>query len=133
MATGAGSGIGRAIAQKLARDGAAVAIWDINQQSAEETQRLVNADGGRAIAVAWTAPSRRTSPPASELGPITILMNNAGITGTVPSSICRSTTWIAMEYAAQNVTVNMVPPASSIRRCCVHRPSMWTPTRPRCR
>ena len=50
VVTGAGSGIGRAIALRLAEDTAKVAIWDINLAGAEETAELVRAAGGTALA-----------------------------------------------------------------------------------
>jgi NAD(P)-dependent dehydrogenase (short-subunit alcohol dehydrogenase family) len=50
IVTGAGSGIGRSTAQRLAADGAAVLVADINLAGAEETVALVQAAGGRATA-----------------------------------------------------------------------------------
>jgi NAD(P)-dependent dehydrogenase (short-subunit alcohol dehydrogenase family) len=50
IVTGAGSGIGRATARRMAAEGAAVVVADINVESAKETVALVEADGGRAIA-----------------------------------------------------------------------------------
>ena len=89
VVTGAGSGIGRAIALRLAEDTAQIAIWDINAAGAEETARLVREGGGTAIAVtvdcsdgpAIKAAAERTR---SELGPIAILVNNAGIAPFTP-------------------------------------------------
>jgi len=52
MATGAGSGIGRAAAQIMAREGARLLLADINLASAEETVDLVRGAGGEAAAVA---------------------------------------------------------------------------------
>ncbi len=49
--TGAGAGIGRAIAQALAAEGARVAVTDINEEGAQETVRLIEAAGG--VARAW--------------------------------------------------------------------------------
>jgi 2-hydroxycyclohexanecarboxyl-CoA dehydrogenase len=82
--TGAGSGMGRSMALRLAEDEAAIAVWDINGEGAEETVRLIAEAGGKAIAVtadcsdpaAIKAAADRTR---AELGPITILINNAGI------------------------------------------------------
>ena len=89
MVTGAGSGIGRAIALRLAEDTAKVAIWDINAAGAEETAELVRTAGGTAIAIdadcsdkaAIHAAAERTR---TELGPIAILVNNAGIAPFTP-------------------------------------------------
>ena len=50
VVTGAGSGMGRAIAVRLAADGAAVAIWDINGPGAAETAKLITEAGGAALA-----------------------------------------------------------------------------------
>lgn len=49
--TGAGAGIGRAAALAFAREGASVAVADIDEPANTETARLIEADGGRAIAV----------------------------------------------------------------------------------
>jgi NAD(P)-dependent dehydrogenase (short-subunit alcohol dehydrogenase family) len=49
--TGAGSGIGRASALEFGREGARVVVADINSPGAEETVKLITAQGGRAIAV----------------------------------------------------------------------------------
>lgn len=84
VVTGAGSGIGRAIAIRLAEDTAKVSIWDINAEGAEETARMVRDAGGTALAItadcsdkdAIKAAADRTR---AELGPIAILVNNAGI------------------------------------------------------
>lgn len=81
--TGAGSGIGRAIARRLGSVGARVAVGDINFQGAQQTEQLVRADGGEALAVhvditqfdAVQAAVRRTR---ETLGPVGILVNNAG-------------------------------------------------------
>jgi NAD(P)-dependent dehydrogenase (short-subunit alcohol dehydrogenase family) len=52
VVTGAGSGIGRAIAAALAARGARVAALDIDEPAARETATAITAGGGRAIAVA---------------------------------------------------------------------------------
>ena len=48
IVTGAGQGIGRAIAQVLAREGAAILVADVNREAGEETCELINSAGGRA-------------------------------------------------------------------------------------
>lgn len=51
LVTGGGSGIGRAACQRLAQEGAAVAVVDLNGDGARQTVSLIEAAGGRAIAV----------------------------------------------------------------------------------
>jgi len=89
VVTGGGSGIGRAVAQRLARDNAAIAIWDLNEQGASETAALITAAGGNAVALRVDAADAAAIKGAADktraaLGPITIIVNNAGITGNVP-------------------------------------------------
>ena len=84
VVTGGGSGIGRAIATRLAADGAAVAVLDRNRSSAEEVAAAVTADGGTAIGVEVDVTDRggveaAVAHVAESLGAPTILVNNAGI------------------------------------------------------
>jgi 2-hydroxycyclohexanecarboxyl-CoA dehydrogenase len=85
MVTGAGRGIGEAIADALAADGAAVAVCDLDGESAAKTAAgLAERHGGRTAGVpvdiadsaAVRAAVRRAE---SELGPVDILVNNAGV------------------------------------------------------
>lgn len=50
LVTGAGSGIGRAVAQRLAREGAAVVVLDRSKRAAEESAKMIEAEGGAALA-----------------------------------------------------------------------------------
>src|SRR4051795_5772609 len=82
--TGAGSGIGRAIAAGYAREGARVVVLDVNADAAAETaQQILNA-GGKAQAFALDVTDREACRAmaktiAREVGTISILVNNAGI------------------------------------------------------
>jgi 2-hydroxycyclohexanecarboxyl-CoA dehydrogenase len=89
IVTGAGSGLGQATAKRLAREGAAVAVWDINEAGARRTVDDIVAADGRAIASRVDVSSRAQIDAGvqhahAELGPVTILVNNAGMTGFVP-------------------------------------------------
>ncbi len=88
LVTGGGGDIGRAIALRWAQTSEAVAIVDIDQHAADETARLVEAAGCRAMAIrADVASSLETAAFVeaieSGLGPIAIFANNAGIEGVV--------------------------------------------------
>jgi len=89
VVTGAGSGIGRAIAVRLARDEAAIAVLDLNGDGAAETAKLITDAGGTALALTVDCSSEAAIKAAAatiraEFGPITILVNNAGIATFVP-------------------------------------------------
>ena len=80
LVTGAGSGIGRAIAQRFAQAGALVHVADIDAVGGAETVELVTATGGRAEFIALDVADEATAGAlASRLGALDILVNNAGI------------------------------------------------------
>jgi len=84
IVTGAGRGIGRAIALELARQGADLVIAELDQAGAKRTAEEVGALGRRAVAVPTDVTSRAdlramVDRAKVELGRIDILVNNAGI------------------------------------------------------
>ncbi|GAA4260341.1 SDR family NAD(P)-dependent oxidoreductase [Dactylosporangium darangshiense] len=89
IVTGAARGIGAAVAKRLARDGFAVAVIDLREDDCAGTMEAITAAGGSAMAVgadvadeaAVTAAVARV---AAELGPPTVLVNNAGIGPRAP-------------------------------------------------
>jgi NAD(P)-dependent dehydrogenase (short-subunit alcohol dehydrogenase family) len=52
LVTGGASGIGRATAMVMAREGARVAVSDLSKEGLEATVALINAAGGQSIAIA---------------------------------------------------------------------------------
>ena len=85
IVTGGGSGIGAAVSRRLAADGAAVAVFDLDGESAAAIASAIEAEGGNAIAVACDVADRAAIEAGvvetiERLGPPTILINNAGIT-----------------------------------------------------
>ena len=82
VVTGAGQGIGRAIARRLARDGFAIAIVDINADALAEVKREIEAQGAETLAM--TADLTRLEEVqkvithSAEWGQLSVLVNNAG-------------------------------------------------------
>jgi 3-oxoacyl-[acyl-carrier protein] reductase len=84
LVTGAGQGVGQGIVRVLARQGAAVAVNDLEADRAEATVALVEEDGRKAVAVAFDvtdidAVRAGVLDVEAALGPVDILVNNAGI------------------------------------------------------
>src|SRR5687768_8902738 len=86
IVTGGASGIGLAISERLAQDGAAVALFDRAGDAAEAAAAKIAADGGTALGVSVDVTDRAqidagVEQTASRLGRPTILVNCAGLDG----------------------------------------------------
>ena len=116
IVTGAGQGIGRAIAMSYAREGARVVVADFNEEMGSETVRLIEADGGTAI-FSFGDVSKEESVKAmvdeavSTYGRLDIACNSAALSrGSGPIheyersvfdqtlEMCLTNTWLCMKY-----------------------------------
>lgn len=84
VVTGAASGIGRAIAERYAREGAQVAIADLNRASADTVVAAIQAAGGEAMAVAMDVTDEQAVDRGMEAvikhwGRLDVMVSNAGI------------------------------------------------------
>jgi 3-hydroxybutyrate dehydrogenase len=84
LITGAASGLGKAIAELYAKNGAAVAIADINQQAADAAAAEIKATGGKAIGIAMDvtnedAVNAGTDKTVEAFGSLDVLISNAGV------------------------------------------------------
>jgi 2-hydroxycyclohexanecarboxyl-CoA dehydrogenase len=82
IVTGGGSGIGRQICRRFAEEGSEVAVFDINEEGAAETVRIIAADGGKAFAhrvdITDRAAVDKAVAEVEGRGPVDVLVNNAG-------------------------------------------------------
>jgi NAD(P)-dependent dehydrogenase (short-subunit alcohol dehydrogenase family) len=83
LVTGAGAGIGRAVAQRLAREGAAVVLADVDEYSGLGAVREIESEGGRAAFVladvaSEADASRMVAFAQDRFGSLDVLVNNAG-------------------------------------------------------
>lgn len=118
--TGAASGIGRASAQLFAAEGAQLLIADWAEEGLTETRKLIEAAGGKAIAMKVDAGSEAdvramVERAVAELGGVDVCFANAGISGTQ---------WFAQDTTVEEfqsvVRVNLIGPFLAIKLCLPH-------------
>lgn len=89
VVTGAAAGIGAACSKRLAQDGIAIGVLDLDEERCADTVDAIRTSGGNAAALAADVSNRKQVQAAlakcrEALGPITILVNNAGVTDFTP-------------------------------------------------
>ena len=92
LVLGGGGGLGRAIAVSLAREGANVALGDVNAEALAQSQDAVTAAGGRALAIEWNLADHASFEKhftgiEKTFGPVDILVNNTGGPPPTPASV----------------------------------------------
>jgi meso-butanediol dehydrogenase / (S,S)-butanediol dehydrogenase / diacetyl reductase len=119
IVTGAAQGIGRAIARRLAQDGFAVAIVDINADALDEVKKEIEGLGAKALALKADLTKldeiQKVVDRSAEWGQLTVLVNNAGrviitpfleVTGDEWDTIMTlnlKTVFFAMQFAARHM------------------------------
>jgi 2-hydroxycyclohexanecarboxyl-CoA dehydrogenase len=98
IVTGAASGIGLATAERFVREGANVAVWDINEEGAQRAANDLKSAGVKVIASRVDVSNRQQVNAAverfhKEIGQVNIIVNNAGITHFQPFMEMTDETW----------------------------------------
>lgn len=101
LVTGAAVGIGAAICRRFAAEGFAVGVLDLKLEAAQKVVDEITASGGTAVALAADVSNRAEVRAAvaqlrAALGPVTIVVNNAGITGWIPFEEITDEAWDQM-------------------------------------
>lgn len=98
LVTGGQAGIGAACAKRLAKDGVAIGVLDLKEELCADTVAAIEDAGGEAIALGADISDRVQVKAAvaklrEAFGPITILVNNAGVTDFVPFEEITEARW----------------------------------------
>jgi 2-hydroxycyclohexanecarboxyl-CoA dehydrogenase len=98
LITGAAAGIGAACARRLAQDGVAVGVLDLDEERCAQTVKIITDSGGQAVALGADISKRdqvrrAVAKSREALGPITIVVNNAGVTDFTPFEEVNEELW----------------------------------------
>jgi 2-hydroxycyclohexanecarboxyl-CoA dehydrogenase len=101
LVTGAAAGIGKACAKRLAREGVAVGVLDVDLKGCQDVVAEIESAGGKALALEASIADRSQVQQAvaslrAKFGPVTIVVNNAGISRTVPFKELTDEQWDEM-------------------------------------
>jgi 2-hydroxycyclohexanecarboxyl-CoA dehydrogenase len=101
LVTGAAAGIGRACSLRLAREGIAVGVLDLNLDGCKQVVAEIQAAGGKAIALQGSIADRSQITAAvntlrEAFGPVTIVVNNAGISNFISFEELTENDWHKM-------------------------------------
>src|SRR6185312_14673099 len=113
LVTGGASGIGRATAVAMAREGARVAVSDLSKEGLEGTVAMINGIGGQSIAVEGdvtedTDVANMVARTVSAFGRIDCAFNNAGISGRAVGPAGQRIHELAPSSVARIVSVNLI-------------------------
>ena len=126
LVTGSGRGIGRAIALKLAGEGARIVVNDLDAEPAQETVQAIREAGGEAVACVGsvTAPDfaeRFVGTAVSEYKGIDIIVNNAGYTWDNVIQKMTDEQWYAMIDCHLTAPFRILRAAQPVIRSLVER------------
>jgi 2-hydroxycyclohexanecarboxyl-CoA dehydrogenase len=101
LVTGAAAGIGKACSLRLAREGIAVGVLDLNLEGCKQVVAEIEAAGGKAIALQGSIADRGQVTAAvnklrEAFGPVTIVVNNAGISNFIAFEELTEADWNKM-------------------------------------
>jgi NAD(P)-dependent dehydrogenase (short-subunit alcohol dehydrogenase family) len=113
LVTGAASGIGRATAVAMAREGARVAVSDLSKDGIEGTVALINAIGGQSIAIqgdvtAEAEVANMVARTVSAFGRLDCAFNNAGVAGRSVGPVGQRIHELAQSSVARMFSVNLM-------------------------